>query len=63
MDSRKPAKIDIKAVSTSGLPYVILKDGSKVFNGGKLSNGCTIAGIDDDHILLNCNGAQSKQKL
>lgn len=63
MNVHRPSKVGIRAVSTGGLPYVILKDGSKVFNGGKLNNGCTIAGIADDHILLDCNGTKRKQKL
>jgi hypothetical protein len=63
MNVPRPSKISIRAVSTSGLPYVILRDGSKVFSGGQLSNGCTIAEIAEDHILLDCNGAKRKQKL
>jgi hypothetical protein len=59
----KPARASIKAVSTSGLPYVILNDGSKVFSGGKLDNGCTIKAIGGDHILMNCNGSKRRQKL
>lgn len=63
MITHKPSKVGIRAVSTSGLPYVILNDGSKVFNGGRLNNGCNIAGIADDHILLTCNGVKRKQNL
>jgi hypothetical protein len=59
----KPARAGIKAVSTSGLPYVILNDGSKVFTGGRLDNGCTIKAITGDHILMNCNGSKRRQKL
>jgi hypothetical protein len=59
----KPARTRIKAVSTSGLPFVILNDGSKVFTGGKLNNGCTIAAIAADHILIDCNGSKRRQRL
>jgi hypothetical protein len=59
----KPARVGVKAVSTSGLPYVLLNDGSKVFTGGMLNNGCTIAAIAGDHIVMNCNGAKRRQKL
>lgn len=59
----KPAWASIKAVSTSGLPYVILNDGSKVFSGGKLDNSCSITAITGDHILMNCNGSKRRQKL
>lgn len=63
MNAHRPARVSIRAVSTGGLPYVILKDGSKIFNGGRLSNGCSLAGIAEDHILLECNGTKRKQKL
>ncbi|MEJ2639702.1 MAG: FHA domain-containing protein [Desulfosarcinaceae bacterium] len=59
----KPARARIKAVSTSGLPYVILNDGSKVFTGGELNNGCTIAAITGEYILMECNGLKRRQKL
>jgi hypothetical protein len=59
----KPARASIKAVSTSGLPFVILNDGSKVFTGGKLDNGCTIAAISGSHILMDCNGLKRRQSL
>lgn len=54
---------NISGVSTSGAPHVILSDGSKVFKGGKLDNGCAVVGIKNDHVILNCNGSRTVHRL
>lgn len=56
-------RMRISGVSTSGAPHVILKDGSKIFAGGKLDNGCTIVNIKKDHVMLNCNGDKKRHSL
>lgn len=54
----------ISGISTSGgARHVILKDGSKIFKGGRLDNGCTVVGIENDCVTLSCNGAKNKQRL
>jgi hypothetical protein len=42
---------------------VILKDGSKIFTGGKLDNGCTIDTIKSDRVTLNCGGSKKIHRL
>ena len=54
---------NIIGLSTSGEPYAILKDSSKVFKGGRLDNGCTIVGIENDCVTLDCNGSKKKHQL
>lgn len=56
-------KINISGVAIGGAPHVILKDGSKIFTGGKLDNGCTVVRINNDHVMLNCNGDRIKHRL
>ncbi len=53
----EPSKLDIVGASTSGVAYVKIKDGSKIFPGGKLKNGCTVVRIDQHRIVLNCKGS------
>jgi hypothetical protein len=56
-------KLKIAGVSTSAVPYVIQEDGSRVFIGGKLNNGCEVTGIESDHILLDCDGSKQRHDL
>lgn len=57
-------KIAISGISTSGgARHVILKDGSKIFEGGRLDNGCIVVGIENDCVTLDCNGSRKKQRL
>lgn len=53
----------ICGLSKNGIPYVILKNGDKIFKGGKLDNGCIVDTIADDYVILNCNGLKKKQTL
>jgi hypothetical protein len=55
--------LNISGVCTSGAAHVVLKDGNKVFIGGKLDNGCTLLGIAGGHLTLDCQGAKTRQKL
>lgn len=56
-------KLNIRGVCTSGAAHVVLKDGSKVFTGGKLDNGCTIVGITPNHLNLDCNGSRKRENF
>jgi hypothetical protein len=51
-----PGKLDIVGVSSNGVAHVKLGDGSKVFPGGRLKNGCMVADILHNRIRLKCNG-------
>ena len=53
----------ICGLSNNGIPYAILKNGDKIFKGGKLDNGCIVDMIADDYVILNCNGLKKKQNL
>lgn len=55
-----PGEIKINAVSTNGIPFVTLKNGTKVFKGGRLDNGCTLDSIARDHIVIECKGEKKK---
>jgi hypothetical protein len=58
-----PGDIDIIGASTGGSGFICLSDGSKVFNGGKLKNGCIIENISFNMVILNCNGIIVDYKL
>lgn len=51
-----PEDIDIIGASTGGSGFICLSDGSKVFEGGQLENGCIIESIRSNTVKLNCNG-------
>lgn len=49
--------LNIVGVSTSGVKHVKLSDGSKVFPGGMLRNGCVVENIRQNSLKLECNGS------
>jgi hypothetical protein len=51
----------ICGLSNNGIPYVILKNGNRIFKGGKLNSGCVVETIGDEYVILNCNGLKKKQ--
>jgi hypothetical protein len=53
----------IAGVSNGEVPYIIQNDGSKVFLGGKLDNGCFVIEIAPEHIVLDCDGSRREQAL
>ena len=53
----------ICGLSTSNIPFVILSSGEKIFEGGKLRDGCIVENIEQNYIILNCNGLKRKQIL
>ncbi|WP_419658359.1 SctD/MshK family protein [Desulfosarcina variabilis] len=57
---KKYKKKSICGLSIGNLPYVILSNGKKVFEGGRLDNQCIIEEIDTDSIVINCNGLKQK---
>lgn len=59
----KPENFDIVGLSISGVAHVKLGDGSKIFPGGKLRNGCTVVKIHENSILLNCNGTTVSHQI
>jgi hypothetical protein len=61
--SFEPGALGIVSASVSGIAHVRLSDGSKVFPGGKLKNGCTVVDILPDRIGLNCHGADIYHNL
>jgi hypothetical protein len=60
-----PGDVDIigASASASGTGYICLSDGSKVFKGGKLKNGCIIESISSNMVRLNCNGTRVDYNL
>jgi hypothetical protein len=56
-------KSEITGVSSGKVPYIIQNDGSKVFTGGKLDNGCHVVQIGPESIEMDCNGSRRKQAL
>ena len=53
----------IRGLSTSSIPYIILDNGNKIFEGGKLEDGCSVENINQNYIILECNGQKKKQAL
>ena len=53
----------IAGVSSGEVPYIIQNDGSKVFIGGKLDDGCYVIEIRPEHIVLDCDGSIREQAL
>jgi hypothetical protein len=51
-----PGRLDIVGISSNGVAHVKLGDGSKVFLGGRLKNGCIVVNILQNRIQLKCNG-------
>ena len=51
-----PGRLDIVGISSNGVAHVKLGDGSKVFLGGRLKNGCVVVNILQNRIQLKCNG-------
>jgi hypothetical protein len=51
-----PQKLNIVGVSVNGVAHVKLSDGSKVFPGGRLKNGCIVDNILQNRIQLKCHG-------
>jgi hypothetical protein len=60
---QETARINISGISTSGAPHIILKNGIKVFPGGKVDSNCTVTQINQDHIVMNCNGAKVRKSI
>jgi hypothetical protein len=58
-----PGKLNIVGVSTSGVEHVKLSDGSKVFPGGKLQNGCIVVNIHQGKVKLDCHGSTIHYKI
>jgi hypothetical protein len=58
-----PGELNVAASSTSGAEYVQLNDGSKIFKGGRLKNGCIIENIRPNDVQLNCSGSKVNYKL
>lgn len=54
---------EITGVSSGQVPYLIQNDGSKVFIGGKLDNGCHVIEIGPGRIVMDCNGSRKEQAL
>lgn len=54
---------NIAGVSIGAVSYVTQADGSKVFEGGTLNNGCRVAGIQTDQINLECHGFKRVHRL
>ena len=50
-----PGKLNVVGLSSSGVAHVKLSDGSKVFLGGRLKNGCVVVNILQNRIQLKCN--------
>lgn len=57
---QKSEKVSICGLSMGNIPYVILSNGKKVFEGGRLYNQCIIEEIDADCVIVNCNGLKRK---
>jgi hypothetical protein len=51
-----PEQMNIVGISNSGVEHIKLGDGSKVFPGGRLKNGCIVNNILKNRIQLKCNG-------
>lgn len=51
-----PGRLNIVGVSSNGVAHVKLSDGSKVFPGGRLKNGCVVGNILQNRVQLKCNG-------
>lgn len=60
VNAEPPNKSVICGLSISNIPYVILNNGKKVFEGGKLDNGCIVDNINQNYIILDCNGQKRK---
>ena len=58
-----PEELNIIGANTIGLQYIKLDNGSKVFRGGTLKNGCIIEDIKSDKVQLNCSGTKVVFKL
>ena len=58
-----PEGLNIIGVNSSGVEYVKLIDGSKIFKGGTLDNGCIIEDILSNDVELNCQGTKVIYKL
>jgi hypothetical protein len=53
----------ICGLSVGNMPYVTLTNGKKIFEGGKLDNGCKVQSIYLNYIILDCNGRKIKNNL
>lgn len=53
----------IAGVSIGAVSYVTQSDGSKVFEGGTLNNGCRVSAIQSDSINLECHGFKRVHRL
>jgi hypothetical protein len=58
-----PKGLEISGANISGVEYIRLKNGSKIFKGGILENGCTIDNIESTRVQLNCRGYRVDYKL
>ena len=63
MQYHETARVNIKGVNIGTMPHVILTDGTKVFPGGKVNSNCTVTQINQDHIVMNCNGKKVRQTV
>lgn len=58
-----PGSLNIVAVCCNRTAYVKLNDGSKIFPGARLENGCEVVNILQNRIQLNCNGQTTYYKI
>ncbi|WP_419658351.1 putative type III secretion system protein, YscD [Desulfosarcina variabilis str. Montpellier] len=58
-----PKELNIVGANTGVNEYVKLDDGSKVFKGGRLENGCIIEHIQSNRVQLDCSGSKVDYKL
>ena len=56
-------QLDIRSVSSGGIPHVVSASGVKIFIGGKLENGCTLVDISKNHLRLRCDGSEQMHNL
>lgn len=55
--------LPIQGVSLSGIPSVIMTDGTRYFEGGKLKNGYRIISIKPDRIILGVGGQRINYRI
>ena len=59
----RPQELNIVGVNISGVKYIKLDDGTKIFKGGPLENGCIIENIKTNNVYLNCRGTKVMYEL
>jgi len=51
-------QLHIRSICNGAIPHVISNKGVKIFEGGKLENGCTLVDIQKNHLKLRCDGSE-----